>query len=108
MLFDIIKKSTDSKTLKADLTNYIKQILKDNPESKPSGTSEDDFIKLQLSELTNPWMLYFIKYNPAIILEKVACPVLALNGEKDLQVPPKVNLEAIKGLGIGEAIKVLR
>ena len=41
-------------------------------------------------------MQYFIKYNPASTLEKVKCPVLAINGEKDLQVPPKENLEAIK------------
>ena len=41
-------------------------------------------------------MQYFIKYNPATALEKVKCPVLAINGEKDLQVPPKENLEAIK------------
>ena len=41
-------------------------------------------------------MEYFIKYNPTPALEKVKCPVLALNGEKDLQVPPKENLGAIK------------
>ncbi|MDR1594248.1 MAG: hypothetical protein LBS43_07185 [Prevotellaceae bacterium] len=41
-------------------------------------------------------MLHFIKYDPAPALEKVKCPVLALNGEKDLQVPAKVNLDAIK------------
>ena len=29
-------------------------------------------------------------------LTKVKCPVLALNGEKDLQVPPKENLTAIE------------
>jgi fermentation-respiration switch protein FrsA (DUF1100 family) len=37
-----------------------------------------------------------IRYNPAEVLEKVKCPVLALNGEKDLQVPPKEDLEGIK------------
>jgi hypothetical protein len=41
-------------------------------------------------------MQCFIKYNPAPTLEKVKCPILALNGAKDLQVPPKENLEAIK------------
>ena len=57
--------------------------------------SEEDFIELQLSQLTSPWMQYFLKYDPAPMLEKVKCPVLALNGEKDLQVPSKINLEAI-------------
>jgi len=106
--FDIVAKSNNSETLKTDLTNYIKQALKDTPESeRPMGMSEDDFVKLQVDQLTSPWMQYFIKYNPAIILEKVKCPVLALNGEKDLQVPPKVNLEAIKkGLEKGGNKKV--
>ena len=37
-----------------------------------------------------------MKYNPEPTLKKVKCPVLAVNGEKDLQVPPKENLTAIK------------
>jgi fermentation-respiration switch protein FrsA (DUF1100 family) len=41
-------------------------------------------------------MQYFIKHDPTENLVKVKCPVLALNGSKDLQVPPKENLEAIK------------
>jgi fermentation-respiration switch protein FrsA (DUF1100 family) len=41
-------------------------------------------------------MVYFIKYDPSIILEKVKCPVLAINGSKDLQVPSKENLPAIQ------------
>ena len=41
-------------------------------------------------------MQFFLKYDPAPTLEKVRCPVLAVNGSKDLQVPPKENLEAIK------------
>ena len=58
--------------------------------------SEETFIQLQVNQTANIWMQYFIKHNPAPVLEKVKCPVLALNGEKDLQVPPKENLEAIK------------
>ncbi len=49
-----------------------------------------------MASLSSPWMQYFIKYDPAPALEKVSCPVLAINGEKDLQVPAKENLEAIK------------
>jgi fermentation-respiration switch protein FrsA (DUF1100 family) len=95
--FDILLKSNNSESLETELTNYIKQILKDNPESeKPAGMSEDDYVKLQVNQLLSPWMIYFIKYNPAPILEKVKCPVLAINGENDLQVPAKVNLEAIE------------
>jgi uncharacterized protein len=57
--------------------------------------SDQEFVQLQVNQMASPWMHYFIKHNPAPTLEKVKCPVLALNGEKDLQVPPKENLEAI-------------
>lgn len=95
--FDIVIKSINSKQLKTDLINYYTQILKDNPNAEtPEGMSEEDFVKLQVNQFASPWTQYFIKYNPAPALEKVKCPVLAINGEKDLQVPPKENLEAIK------------
>lgn len=48
------------------------------------------------NQIVNPWMINFLKYNPAPTLEKVKCPVLALNGGKDLQVPAQENLGAIK------------
>ena len=96
-VFDIVNQSNSLEQLKTDLTNYLKHTLKDDPNAeKPEGMSDDDLVKLQVNQIANPWMHYFIKYDPASTLEKVKCPVLALNGEKDLQVPPKENLEAIK------------
>ncbi len=53
-------------------------------------------IESQLKILLSPWFRYFIKYDPYPTLKKVKCPVLAINGEKDLQVPPKENLSAIE------------
>jgi uncharacterized protein len=95
--FEIVNESTSNEQLNLDLTNYYTRILKDIPSvQKPKGMSNDDIIKLQVSQITSPWMKYFIKYNPKQALEKVRCPVLAINGEKDLQVPPKENLEAIE------------
>ena len=47
-------------------------------------------------QLTSPWYRYFLTYDPAPALRKVACPVLALDGEKDTQVPAKLNLPAIR------------
>jgi pimeloyl-ACP methyl ester carboxylesterase len=47
-------------------------------------------------KVNSPWMRYFINYDPAEALKKVTCPVLALNGEKDLQVSPRQNLPPIR------------
>jgi pimeloyl-ACP methyl ester carboxylesterase len=94
--FAMVIRSTDTVQLKTDLTEYLKQVLKDHPSQKPQGVSEEQFIQLSVTQITHPWMIHFIKYHPAPALEKTKCPVLALNGKKDLQVPAKENLEAIQ------------
>jgi hypothetical protein len=43
---------------------------------------------------------YKLSFDPPPFLKKVQCPVLAINGERDVQVPPKENLQ-----GIEEALK---
>ena len=53
-------------------------------------------LQAQLKETVSPWFRYFLEYDPAVALRKVACPVLALNGDKDTQVPSKQNLPAIR------------
>jgi uncharacterized protein len=42
--------------------------------------------------LTSLWFRFFLDYDPAPALQKTKCPVLALYGQKDLQVPSKSNL----------------
>ena len=91
-IFEIVKKSTSVEELKTAITSFIKQELKEHPDE----SMNDDVVNGQVNYIATPWMRYFISYNPALALQKTTCPVLALNGEKDLQVPAKENLEAIK------------
>lgn len=51
---------------------------------------------VEIRRVLTPWFRYFLTYDPAPTLTKVKCPVLALNGEKDLQVIPDQNLPVIK------------
>jgi alpha/beta superfamily hydrolase len=96
-LFEIVIQSNDNQKLKTDLTNHIKETLKSDTSIEiPNGLTKEEFISIQVNQISNPWIQYFIKFNPATVLEKVKCPVLAVNGEKDLQVPSKENLTAIK------------
>jgi uncharacterized protein len=53
-------------------------------------------LKSQLPGLMSPWYRYFLAYDPRPTLERVRCPVLALNGSKDSQVSPELNLPAIE------------
>lgn len=49
----------------------------------------------QISVELKPWLKYFIATDPGQFWQKVRCPVLALNGEKDIQVYPEQNISAI-------------
>ena len=50
----------------------------------------------QIATLASPWFRFFLNYDPAVYLRQVKCPVLAIDGEKDLQVPPKEDLAGIR------------
>jgi len=96
-IYKLVDEYKNTDTLKAKISNYLVDEAKKHPEMKmPEGKTVNDIIELQLSQLMSPWMLNFIRYNPAPALEKVTCPVLAINGDKDLQVPANVNLPAIE------------
>jgi pimeloyl-ACP methyl ester carboxylesterase len=62
----------------------------------PSGAA----MQAQIKRFLSPWFRFFAVYDPKPALTKVKCPVLAINGEKDLQVPPGKNLP-----GIAEALE---
>jgi pimeloyl-ACP methyl ester carboxylesterase len=53
-------------------------------------------VEAQSKALVTPWFRFFLTYDPRPVLRQVKCPVLALNGEKDFQVDPKINLPAIE------------
>ena len=63
---------------------------------KMGGDATEAQIGAEIKALTSPWFRYFMTYDPATALRKVTCPVLAINGEKDRQVPPEQNLPAIR------------
>ena len=66
-----------------------------NEEKKEIG-DPTQFFNQQVKTLLSPWFRFFLRYDPYPTLTEVKVPVLAINGEKDLQVPPEENLEMIK------------
>lgn len=72
--------------------------LSDEERNKPENSRSN--FEQTARTLLSPWFRFFLRFNPKEYIENVRVPVLALNGEKDLQVPPKENLG-----GIEEAIK---
>jgi hypothetical protein len=52
----------------------------------------EELTEQTVSQLTMPWMYYFMKYDPTEAIVKTTCPALLLNGSKDLQVLASQNL----------------
>jgi pimeloyl-ACP methyl ester carboxylesterase len=93
----IAAEGKDDPDVEARIDALVKTALALLPESdrKALGDMAGPSVKEQFLRTKSPWFRFFLTFEPRTALEKVRCPVLALNGEKDLQVPPKVNLAAI-------------
>ncbi len=56
---------------------------------------KEAFLRSQFNAMTMPGYLSFLRADPSLYLKEVTCPLLALNGEKDTQVPAVKNIRAI-------------
>ncbi len=68
--------------------------------------SEARFVQTMMKGLNDPWTRYFIGYDPTDNLSKINCPVLALNGGKDIQVLAEPNLAGWEAAGEGKDFTV--
>lgn len=99
--FALVKETNDPKVIEQKLKPLYVEAYRAMPEDqKKAFGSEEMWLKGEIKSLTSPWFRFFLTYDPKPTLEKVKCPVLALGGSKDLQVPAEENLKAI-----GEALK---
>ncbi len=66
-------------------------------QAQQGGKAPDrELVEQQLLQLQSPWYRFFLEFDPRTVLHQVNVPVLALNGEKDLQVDPSQNLPEIE------------
>jgi hypothetical protein len=91
-LIDLAKEGADEAKLKAAAAELDKELTDDE---KKEAAKQRELMDKQIAQLATPWFRYFLTYDPRPALAKVTCPVLAINGEFDLQVPCKENLAAI-------------
>ncbi|MFH0865766.1 MAG: alpha/beta hydrolase [Bacteroidota bacterium] len=92
-IYNIIKKEKDDKKAAEKLR---KLMLESVPDSLKKDLQTSMQISRQIATMTSPWMRFFITFDPQTSLKKTKCPVLALIGEKDLQVPAEQNIPAIE------------
>lgn len=84
-VYTIIIHEKDLNTAGARVREYLERL------KLPQGQ-----LNAVLGQVLTPWYRTYLSYDPGPVLAKVTVPVLALNGGKDLQIPPMENLAALK------------
>lgn len=83
-------------TSSQDAEDKIRAIM--TPQAREALGVDEAQLDMIVAQSTTPWTRYFLGYDPANFLPLIAQPILALNGELDLQVPAIENLEGIAKL----------
>jgi pimeloyl-ACP methyl ester carboxylesterase len=87
--YALVRQEKDTATLQAKLSDLVEN-------SGMSASLPPAALQSQVRLMVSPWFRFSLDYDPVPTLQKTLCPVLALNGEKDLQVAPKENLAKIQ------------
>ena len=82
-LFDIVEASND----REEADSLMRQLVK-------GWGYNEELTEQTVSQMTMPWMYYFLKYDPTEAIVKTNCPALLLNGTKDKQVLVTQNFPA--------------
>ncbi len=93
-IFDIIINEGDNEKVFQKASDYFKKSLESEGKDSNEIEQELSVFKKSFPAVAYTWMRYFLKTNPAEFLEKMTCPILVLNGDKDLQVLSGENLKA--------------
>lgn len=93
-LFAAVRAEQDTSVLIPRLRRIVVEGLDRMPErTRAMGPA---FVEGQVAMVSSPWFRWYLQYDPQPTLRKVACPLLAVIGGRDLQVPPRENLPAIR------------
>ncbi|HEV8431073.1 MAG TPA: alpha/beta fold hydrolase [Pyrinomonadaceae bacterium] len=92
----IVKTETDEKRIEQRINEEIAAYggtlsVVQKKQFEPAAAAVKAFIPMYKT----PWYRYFVMFDPRPVLKNVKVPVLALNGEHDLQVAWKENLDLI-------------
>lgn len=78
-VFKIVKEEKDP----AAAERRVRAVLSAEPDARTQALDS------RVQAVLSPWFKFFLTYDPRPTLAKVKVPVLAINGERDLQVPPR-------------------
>ncbi|TVQ33352.1 MAG: alpha/beta hydrolase [Phycisphaeraceae bacterium] len=80
----------------AAATEALRELIKEQAGPGATDAQIDEVLENNLAQINSPWFRSFIPLDPREFLKQTRCPVLALCGSLDLQVPAEANLTAIR------------
>jgi hypothetical protein len=95
-LYAVLRKEKDNNKAEIKILAIYREILEKKKTPKEDIDKDVSQLKQRFGANSYTWFRYFITTDPSAYWKKVECPVLALNGEKDLQVAANENLPAIE------------
>jgi len=97
-VYALIDIETPKDTLYAPLRTLCSEFYnsQDSSAAQVFGPNETQFYMAYGMQMFNPWYRWFINYDPQPTIKQLSCPVLALNGNLDIQVPSGPNLEGFR------------
>jgi uncharacterized protein len=91
-LFQFLNENKAKGTSKEELKLWVMNYFTSHEITLPESMTTEQMAETLANAYASPWVHYFILHDPKEDLLKLKCPVLALNGAKDLQVPANLNL----------------
>jgi pimeloyl-ACP methyl ester carboxylesterase len=99
--FECIRTGRGWDQLAGDFRNEIASSIASLPPGKRKGIADsaafvNTNVETRLAAARTPWFRYFIEVDPVPALQRVSCPVLAIFGALDMQVPVSLNREPMQ------------
>ncbi len=94
-VFAVLKAETSSASDAAARQKVLEDVSSLKPPGAPDGTAGRQLAEALFKQGSQPWFKFFLAYDPRADLAKVRCPVLAIGGERDVQVAASENLDQI-------------
>jgi pimeloyl-ACP methyl ester carboxylesterase len=96
-IFQVVREEADPTRVETRLRALLADAMAGLTETQRAMLGlADAALDAQVRALQSPWFRKLIRYDPRPVLEQVHCPVLAITGEKDVQVAAEENLAAIR------------
>lgn len=87
----------DEEALRQALADTFRRALSEGIIAGPMPHEQvEPLVAAEVQEVSTPWIRAFVRHAPQPVLRQVKCPVLAVYGGSDVQVPAARNLSAVR------------